>query len=127
MVKQFLADYWRKWYLRLNGITCGHCSKAQKAKCKGDNFWVGDCPKAIHQERLDTVIQDENGNSTPLHELIADDNADFIPRLEAKLILESYPKRFVELAYKNYAGYPLTSSERNYYYKEKKRAQKSLV
>jgi len=50
-------------------------------------------------------VEDGNGDGTPLHELIADENADFTPRLEAKLILEAYPKRFVQLAYKKYAGY----------------------
>ena len=73
------------------------------------------------------IIEDGNGDSTPLHELIADDNADLTPRLEAKLILESYPTRFVRLAYKKYAGYQLTDTERKYYWKEQKKAQKTLV
>ena len=29
-----VADYWRAYYKRTNGIECGRCSKAQKAKCK---------------------------------------------------------------------------------------------
>jgi hypothetical protein len=86
-----------------------------------------DCPKAVKQERLDKLIEDGNGGSTELHELIADDNADFTPRLEAKLIMEAYPKRFVQLAYKKYAGYQLTDTERKYFWKEQKRAQKTLV
>jgi len=123
-----VADYWRKHFKRVNGIDCSRCSKAQRVKCKewflyGDN----DCPKAIKTERLDKLIEDGNGDSTPLHELIADDNADFTPRLDAKLILESYPRRFVQLAYKKYAGYSLTSTERSYYRREQKRAQKTLV
>jgi len=121
-----VADYWRKWFKRINGIDCSRCSKAQREKCK-DWFMYPDCPKAVKQERLDKLIQDGNGDSTPLHELIADDNADFIPRLDAKLILESYPRRFVQLAYKKYAAYTLTESERSYYRREQKKAQKRLV
>ena len=59
--------------------------------------------------------------------MIADDTAEFTARLEAKLILEGYPKRFVDLAYKKYAGNTLTESERSYYRRELKKAQKSLV
>jgi len=123
-----VKDYWRKYYLRTNGVECGHCSKAQKASCKEWNYCAGDCPKAIKMERLDKLIDDGNGNKSPLHELIADDNAeDLTARLDAKLILESYPQRFVQLAYKKYAGYPFTSGERTYYYRELKKAQKTLV
>jgi len=123
-----LADYWRKHFKCINGIDCGRCSKAQRKKCRDWDLYIYmDCPKAVKMERLDKLVEDGNGNSTPLHELIADDNADFIPRLDAKLILESYPRRFVQLAYKKYAGYSLTSTERSYYRREQKRAQKTLV
>ena len=124
-----VADYWRKWYKRKNGIDCGRCSKAQREKCKewflyGDN----DCPKAMKTERLDELVEDGNGDSTTLHELIADDNAiDLVARLQARLTLDSYPHKFVKLAYKKYAGYPFTSGERTYYYRELKKVQKSLV
>ena len=123
-----LADYWNKRFKQKNGINCHSCSKAQRGKCKewflyGDN----DCPRAIKQDSLDRLVEDGNGDSTPLHELIADDNADFIPRLDARLILEGYPRRFVQLAYKKYAGYRLTGSEHNYYYRHLKKAQKTLI
>jgi len=122
-----VADYWRKWYHRNQNSDCGRCSKRQRQECEANNSYGSKCPKAVKQESLDTIVEDGNGGSTPLHELIADDNADFIPRLEARLILEAYPQRFVQLAYKKYAGYPLTGSERNYYWRERKKAQKSLV
>ena len=123
-----LADYWNKYYRQANGVNCHNCSKAQRDKCRDWDLYIYmDCPKAVTLERLDKLIADGNGDSTPLHELIADDNADFIPRLDAKLILESYPRRFVQLAYKKYAGYQLTDTERKYYWKEQKRAQKTLV
>jgi hypothetical protein len=124
-----LADYWRKHFKRINGIDCSRCSKAQREKCKewflyGDN----DCPKAIKLERLDKLVEDGNGDATPLHELIADDKAiDLVARLDARLILDSYPRRFVQLKYKQYAGYPLTDTERNYLWKQQKKAQKSLM
>ncbi len=122
-----LADYWRKHFKRINGIDCGRCSKAQREKCK-DWYLYPDCPKAVKMERLDKLVEDGNGDSTPLHELIADDNAvDVAARLEARLILDSYPRRFVQLAYKRYAGYSLNNAERVYYYKQLKKAQKPLA
>ncbi len=122
-----VADYWRKWYHRNQNSDCGRCSKRQRQECKASNSYGSKCPKAVKQESLDTLVEDGNGDSTPLHELIADDNADFTPRLEAKFILEAYPKRFVQLAYKKYAGYRLTDSEAHYYWREQKKAQKKLV
>jgi hypothetical protein len=107
-----VADYWRTHFKWLNGTECGRCSKAQKAKCKRDNLYGASCPKAIHSESLNKLVEDGEGNRTELYQLLADDNADFIDRLDAKLTLESYPKRFVELAYKRYAGYPLNDTER---------------
>jgi len=120
-------DYWRKWYKRINGADCHHnCGERQRLECKQKDLYR-QCPKAIRIESLDRLVEDGNGDSTPLHELIADDNADFIPRLDARLILEGYPRRFVQLAYKKYAGYALTDSERSYYRREQKKAQKRLV
>jgi hypothetical protein len=78
-------------------------------------------------ERLDQLVEDGNGDATPLHELIADDNAvDVVGRLDARLVLQGYPYRFVKLAYKKYAGYPLTNEERGYLYRQNRKAQKSL-
>ena len=122
-----VADYWRAYFKRVNGIECSRCSKAQKAKCKEWNYSASDCPKAIQMEQLSKLIEDGQGGKTELYQLIADDNADFIPRLEAQFILESYPKRFVDLAYKRYAGYTLTNTEKEYYYRQQKKAQKKLV
>jgi len=122
------ADYWRKWYKRKNGTDCGRCSKAQREKCKewflyGDN----DCPKAIKTERLDELVEDGNGDSTTLHELIADDKAvDVVAMLDARLTLKSYPTKAVKLAYKRYAGYPLDVKERDYLSRFRRRLQKTL-
>jgi hypothetical protein len=122
-----VADYWRKHFRRINGQDCGQCSQQQRDKCR-ENDLYRECPRAIKIESLDTVVDDGNGDATELHELIADDNAvDIVSRLEAKLTLQSYPHRFVMVAYKKYAGYPLTKCEQQYYWREAKKAQKKLV
>jgi len=69
-----LADYWRKHFKRINGIECSRCSQEQREKCK-DWYLYPDCPKAIKLESLDKLVEDGNGDSTPLYELIADDRA----------------------------------------------------
>jgi hypothetical protein len=122
-----VADYWRKYYRRVNGQECGQCSKVQKQKCREDNLYR-ECPKAVKFESLDRIIEDGNGDGTALHELIADDSAiDIIARLDARLTLQGYPHKFVRIAYKKYAGYPLTHEERTYLYRQRKKAQKSII
>ena len=122
-----LADYWNKWFYQKNGVNCHSCSKAQRGKCREKDLY-GECPRAVKLESLDRVIDDDNGDEIALHELIADDNAiDLVAMLDARHILDGYPRRFVQLAYKKYAGYPLTDAERVYYYKELKKAQKPLA
>ena len=123
-----VAGYWRKWYKFKNGIDCGSCSSKQREKCKerllyGDN----ECPKAIKMERLDKLVEDENGDSTPLYELIADDNAvDVVAMLNARYILKGYPHKAVKLAYKRYAGYLLDNKEKVYLSRFRRRLQKTL-
>jgi len=122
-----VAGYWSKYYRQINGIDCGSCSQKQRAKCKEKDLYR-ECPKALKLDSLNRVIGDGNGNEIELHELIADDKAvDLVARLEARLTLKGYPKRFVQIAYKRYAGYPLTNSEQNYFWREGKKAQKRLV
>ena len=122
-----VADYWRKKFRRINGIDCSRCSKEQRRECK-ENDLFSECPKAIKLESLDRLIDDGNGNQIELCQLIADDTAvDVTARLEARFTLQSYPHRFIRIAYKKYAGYPLTTSERNYLYQQRRKAlQKSL-
>jgi hypothetical protein len=122
-----VAAYWRKLFRQINGIDCGRCNKAQRRQCHEQDLYR-ECPKAIKIESLDRVIEDGDGDGTALYELIADDNAvDLVARLDARLTLDGYPRRFVQIAYKKYAGYSLNGSELNYYYRELKKAQKSLV
>ena len=103
------------------------CSKAQRDKCREKDLY-GECPRAVKLESLDRVIEDGNGDSTPLYELIADDKAiDLVARLDARHILDGYPRRFVQLAYKRYTGYPLNNAENVYYYRQLKKVQNTLV
>jgi len=106
-------------------LTANTVARAQRQKCKEDDLYA-ECPKAIKLDRLNKPIIDSEGHTTELGELIADDNAvDVSARLEARLILQSYPHKFIRIAYKNYAGYPLTISERTHLYRQRNKALKS--
>jgi len=95
-----VAQYWRMKYRRINGTDCGRCSNEQRRKCKEKDLYR-ECPKAVKIESLDKLIQDSEGNQIELYQMIADDNAvDITARLEARFILQSYPHRFVRIAYK---------------------------
>jgi hypothetical protein len=122
-----VADYWRRHFRRINGRDCGRCSKEQRQKCRKEDLYRK-CPKSVSIESLDRVIEDGNGDRTELHEMIADDNAiDIVARLDARHTLQGYPHKFVRIAYKKYAGYSLTDDERTYLYRQRKKAQKTLV
>ncbi len=122
-----VADYWRKRFKRINGIDCSRCNKAQRDKCREKDLY-GNCPKAVKLESLDRIVENGNGASVPLYELIADDKAvDLVAMLEARFTLDGYPRRFVQLAYKRYTGYPLNNTENVYYYRQLKKVQKTLV
>jgi len=126
-----VADYWRKKFRRINGTDCGRCSQEQRRKCKDKDSYP-QCPKAIKLESLDRLITDADGNQIELSQMIADDHAvDVSERLDARLTLQSYPHKFLKIAYKKYAGYPLTVSERQYLYRQRSKvykcSQKSLV
>jgi hypothetical protein len=115
----------------MNGTDCGQCSREQRLKCKEQDLYCK-CPKAIRIESLDRLLTDADGNQIELSQMIADDNAvDISDRLDARLTLQSYPHKFVRIAYKKYAGYPLTVTERQYLYRQRSKAhkisQKSLV
>ena len=119
-----VADYWRKHFRRINGQDCGQCIAGQRCKCREKDLYR-ECPKAIKMESLDRVIEDGNGDSTELHELIADDNAvDMVARLDARLTLQGYPHRFIKIAYKKYSGLPLDELERRYFNRQKQKVVK---
>jgi len=119
-------QYWRTHYKINNGLDCGHCSKAQRRKCKED--WLyGDCPKYIKLESLDKPILDSEGNLTTLGELIADDKALNLDAWVSESTWElGYKTKMVDIAYKIDRGEALTQVERNYLCRFREREQKKL-
>jgi hypothetical protein len=125
-----VADYWRKTFKQMNGHDCGRCNQQQRRECKEREY--RECPKAVKLDSLDRLIEDGEGNQVELCQMIADDTAiDVIARLDARLTLQGYPHRFIRIAYKKYAGYPLSNEERNYLYRQRSKvykiSQKSLA
>ena len=126
-----VAGYWREKFKQIKGTNCGRCSQEQRRRCQDKDLYR-ECPKAIKIDRLDRLITDADGNQVEFHQMIADDNAvDVVAMLDAKLILQGFPHKFLKVAYKKYAGYPLTATERQYLYRQRSKAhkasQKSLV
>ena len=119
-------QYWRTHYKINNGLDCGHCSKAQRRKCK-EGWLYGDCPKYIKLESLDKPILDSEGNLTTLGELIADDKALNLDAWVSESTWElGYPKRLVSIAYKLKAGIPLADKDRQYLSRYRRQEQKTL-
>ena len=108
------ADYWRQQFRAIHGTDCGRGNTGQRQACKTKDLYR-ECPKAIKIERLDRLIEDAGGNQVELCQMIADDHAvDVVAMLDAKLLLHGFPHRFIRIAFKKYAGYPLDSKEQNY-------------
>ena len=121
------ADYWYRHYKLTMGLDCGHCSKAQRRKCK-EGWLYGECPKAVKLESLNKPVIDSEGNTTELGELIADDKAIDLDAWVSSSTWEiGYPKRLVEIAYKLKAGEALTIADRKFLCKWRKREQKILI
>ncbi len=121
-----VADYWRSYYKASNGLECGHCSKAQRQKCREDDLYTK-CPRAIKLESLNQPIIDGEGNTTELGELIADDKAlDLEAWLDARTFLLGFPQRLMVIAHKLDYGEALAVADRKYLCKWRKREQKSL-
>ena len=120
------ADYWFKHYKLTMGLDCGHCSQAQRHKCKEDYLYT-ECPKAIKLESLNKPIIDSEGNMTELGELIADDKAIDLDAWVSDSTWEiGYPKRLVGIAYKLKAGEALTHGELCYLSRVRAKEQKKL-
>jgi len=121
-----VAQYWRDYYRRVNGIDCGHCSNPQRKKCKRDNLY-SQCPRAIRIERLSKPIADGDGNITELGELIADDKAlDLAEWLDQKTFLLGCRQKLIDIAEKIREGQALSEYERLYLYRFRQRNQKKL-
>jgi len=121
-----VVHYWRAQYKLTNGLDCGSCSKAQRAKCRSE--WLySECPKAIKLVYLSKPITDSEGNLTELGELIADDKAINLQAwVEASTWERGYPERLVEIAYKLDNGEKLTATDSQYLWRYRKRTQKPL-
>jgi len=121
------AQYWREHYKRTNGLTCGNCSKAQRAKCKEDNLY-SQCPKLVKVESLNKPIVDSQGNLTELGELIADDKAlDIDAWIDARTFLLGAPERLLTIGTKLRDGEAMTNAERLYLSKWRRREQKMFL
>ncbi len=122
-----VAQYWRDYYYRVNGIDCGHCSNQQRQKCKRDNLYGSKCPRAIKLESLQKPIVGEDGELGELGDLIADDKAlDLAEWLDNKTFLLGCPQRLIDIAEKIRDGEALSEYERLYLYRFRQREQKKL-
>ncbi len=121
-----VAQYWRDYYRRVNGIDCGHCSNQQRKRCKADNLY-SECPRAIRIEYLSKPIVGDDGQISELGELIADDKAlDLAEWLDIKTFLLGCPQRLIDIAEKIRNGENLTPAESRYLYKFRQKHQKRL-
>jgi len=121
-----VAQYWRDYYKRVNGIDCGHCSNPQRQKCKRDNLY-SECPKAIRIESLSKPIVNGDGHISELGDLIADDKAiDLAEWLDDKTFLLGCPQKLIDIAEKIRDGIPLNNKEDCYVRRFRQREQKRL-
>ena len=120
-----VAQYWRDYYYRTNGIDCGHCSNPQRKKCKQQGYT--ECPRAIKIESLNKPIVGEDGHISELAELIADDKAiDIEAWLDEATWRLGYPQRLVEVAHKLAYGIRINHKDREYLRRFRRREQKKL-
>jgi len=121
------AHYWYKHYKLTMGLDCGHCSKAQRQKCKEECLY-GECPKAVKVESLNKPVIDGEGHTTELGELIADNKAiDISAWIDARTFLLGFPQRLLEIAHKLNNGDKLTPTDSQYLWRFRKREQKTLL
>ena len=123
-----IAQYWRDYYYRVNGIDCGHCSNPQRKKCKRDNLYGSKCPRAIKVESLQKPIVDGDGQISELGNLIADDKAiDLEDWLDAKTFRLGCPQRLVDIAEKIDNREALNDKDRQYLSRYHRQEQKKLL
>ena len=90
-------------------------------------YWRQETQKPIMLS-LDTSITNGDGDTTELIDTIADDKAiDLSAWLDARTWLLGCPIRLVQIAHKKQSGEALTSYERLYLYRFRKREQKNLL
>lgn len=123
--------YWYDHYAYYHGLECRHCSREQRAKCRANHEqgdkWFVECVRHIELDSLYTPVTDEEGHTTELGEIIADDKAiDLDEWLDARLFLLHSPIRLKQIAVKRYRGKALTHAEVQYLSKLRKRGQLTL-
>ena len=122
-----VAEYWRSYYRRTHGISCGECSQTQRQECRKRNLYP-ECPRAIRLESLSKPIVDSEGNMTELGELIADDKAiDLGEWLDKRTFLLGCPMRLIEIAHKRLNGQALDAKDQKYLWRFRQKEQKQLV
>jgi len=122
-----IAQYWRDYYKRVNGVDCGHCSNPQRKKCKRENLYGSQCPRAIRIESLNKPIVGEDGQISELGDLIADNNAiDLDAWLDDKTFRQGFPQRLIDIAEKKNDGIPLTAKEQECLHRYRQKYQKTL-
>ena len=120
-----VAQYWRDYYYRTNGIDCGHCSNPQRKKCKQQGYT--ECPRAIKIESLSKPIVGDDGQISELAELIADDKAiDIEAWLNEATWRLGYPQRLVDIVQKIANGDNLTNADMIYLCRFRQKEQKRL-
>jgi len=108
-----LTDYWCKQRRLTTWLDCGNCSKEQRRKCR-EELLYSQCPKFHQLVSLNWEIEGD-GHKAELIEFLADDKAiDIVARLDARRILQGFPRRLVQIAYKKYSGIPLDGKEYDY-------------
>ena len=124
-----IAQYWRDYYRRVNGVDCGHCSNIQRKKCKRDNLYGSNCPRGIRIESLSKPVVGDDGQISELGDLIADNKAlDLAEWTDINTFLRGCPQRLIDIAEKIRDGEALTEYERLYLCRFRKRyEQKRLI
>jgi len=121
-----IAQYWRDYYKRVNGIDCGHCSNQQRKKCKADDLY-SECPRAIRIESLSKPIVGEDGKISELGDLIADNKAlDLADWTDINTFIRGCPQRLIDIAEKRGQGIPLSGTEQRYLNRYRQKYQKTL-
>ncbi len=121
-----VMEYWRAQRDITTGVNCGNCSKAQRANCRDKDLY-SQCPKQIELVSLNQEITDSEGNTIELWETIADDKAiDLDAWIDTNVLLESFPKRLIQIVNKKAMNEALTKYDRLYLCRFRKNSQISL-
>lgn len=121
-----VMQYWEARREITTGLDCQHCNKRQRVNCR-DNDLYSQCPKLVKIVSLNQEIEDGQGNIVELWETIADDKAiDLNAWIDTNVLLESFPKRLIELVQKKVKGESLALPDRIYLCRFRKNSQISL-